>query len=151
MAKLQQYTFVCAPSPLQHAALAALDVPMDDAVAAYRRKRDLAFERLSRKFEVVEAGGRVLHLPQAPRRAHRHRFRRPGDREQRADHPRQRLLRPRHPLPHQLRHDRRKARPGLRHPLLAGLTRPPDPPARPRVTHFTHEPRYPRFAAGLSP
>src|SRR5271170_133222 len=39
MAKLQQYTFVCAPSPLQYAALASLDVPMDDHIAAYRRKR----------------------------------------------------------------------------------------------------------------
>ena len=68
MAKLQQYTFVCAPSPLQYAALAALDVPMDDAVAAYRRKRDLVFDRLSKKFEVVRPAGRVLHLPQGPRR-----------------------------------------------------------------------------------
>src|SRR5687767_8962101 len=32
MTKLQQYTFVCAPSPLQYAALKALDVPMKDAV-----------------------------------------------------------------------------------------------------------------------
>ncbi|HSU65985.1 MAG TPA: aminotransferase class I/II-fold pyridoxal phosphate-dependent enzyme, partial [Tepidisphaeraceae bacterium] len=32
MAKLQQYTFVCAPSPLQYAAVKALDVPMDQAV-----------------------------------------------------------------------------------------------------------------------
>src|SRR3954467_2535466 len=41
MTKLQQYTFVCAPSPLQYAALKALDVPMTDAVTAYRRKRDI--------------------------------------------------------------------------------------------------------------
>ena len=27
MTKLQQYTYVCAPSPLQYAALAALDLP----------------------------------------------------------------------------------------------------------------------------
>src|SRR6266853_1158399 len=49
MTKLQQYTFVCAPSPLQYAALKALDVPMNDAVNAYRRKRDLVFDKLLRK------------------------------------------------------------------------------------------------------
>src|SRR3954466_12871361 len=43
MTKLQQYTYVCAPSPLQHSALKAMDVPMQDAVNAYRRKRDIAF------------------------------------------------------------------------------------------------------------
>ena len=66
MTKLQQYTFVCAPSPFQHAALASLDVSMADAVEAYRRKRDLAFERLGRKFEVVRPGGAFYIFPQAP-------------------------------------------------------------------------------------
>jgi aspartate aminotransferase/aminotransferase len=63
---LQQYTFVCPPSPLQHAALAAMDVPMHDAVAAYRRKRDLVFDRLSRKFEVTKPGGAFYIFPKAP-------------------------------------------------------------------------------------
>jgi aspartate aminotransferase/aminotransferase len=66
MTKLQQYTFVCAPSPLQYAALAAMDVSMGDAVAAYRRKRDLVFERLSRKFEVVRPDGAFYIFPKAP-------------------------------------------------------------------------------------
>lgn len=66
MTKLQQYTYVCAPSPLQHAALAALDVPMGDAVAAYRRKRDMVFEQLSRKFEVVKPEGAFYIFPKAP-------------------------------------------------------------------------------------
>src|SRR5690349_18580310 len=66
MTKLQQYTFVCPPSPLQHAALAALDVPMQDAAEAYRRKRDIAFERLSRRFEVVKPEGAFYIFPKAP-------------------------------------------------------------------------------------
>ena len=66
MTKLQQYTFVCAPSPLQYAAVAALDVPMDDAVAAYRRKRDIAFQTLSAKFEVVKPEGAFYIYPKAP-------------------------------------------------------------------------------------
>jgi aspartate/methionine/tyrosine aminotransferase len=66
MTKLQQYTFVCPPSPLQHAALAALDVPMDAAVAAYRRKRDLVSDRLGRKFEITKPGGAFYIFPKAP-------------------------------------------------------------------------------------
>jgi aspartate/methionine/tyrosine aminotransferase len=66
MAKLQQYTFVCAPSPFQLAALTALDVPMTDAVAAYRKKRDLVCRLLSRKFEIVMPGGAFYVFPKAP-------------------------------------------------------------------------------------
>lgn len=66
MTKLQQYTYVCAPSPFQHAALAALDVPMNDALMAYRRKRDLVFDRLSRKFEVIKPEGAFYVFPKAP-------------------------------------------------------------------------------------
>lgn len=66
MAKLQQYTFVCAPSPFQHAALAALDIPMDSAVAAYRKKRDLVYSILKAKFEVVRPDGAFYIFPKAP-------------------------------------------------------------------------------------
>jgi len=66
MTKLQQYTFVCPPSPFQYAALKALDVPMQAAVSAYRRKRDLIFARLSRKFEVVKPEGAFYIFPKAP-------------------------------------------------------------------------------------
>jgi aspartate aminotransferase/aminotransferase len=66
MTKLQQYTFVCAPSPLQYAAVAALDVPMRHAVDAYRRKRDLALERLSRKFQIERPAGAFYIFPKAP-------------------------------------------------------------------------------------
>jgi aspartate/methionine/tyrosine aminotransferase len=66
MAKLQQYTFVCAPSPFQQAAMTALDVPMDKAVAEYRRKRDLACTLLSRKFEIVQPEGAFYVFPKAP-------------------------------------------------------------------------------------
>ena len=69
MTKLQQYTFVCAPSPLQYAALAALDVPMTDAVAAYREKRDIVVGELQRSLNWSQPAGGVLHLPQGPRRA----------------------------------------------------------------------------------
>jgi aspartate aminotransferase/aminotransferase len=66
MTKLQQYTFVCAPSPLQYAALKALDVSMDDAVNSYRKKRDMVFDRLSRKFEISKPEGAFYIFPKAP-------------------------------------------------------------------------------------
>jgi len=66
MTKLQQYTFVCAPSPMQYAALKALDVPMRDAVEAYRRKRDLVYGRLSGKFQIARPQGAFYVFPQAP-------------------------------------------------------------------------------------
>jgi aspartate aminotransferase/aminotransferase len=66
MTKLQQYTYVCAPAPLQYSALKAMDVPMQAAVDAYRRKRDIAFQTLSKKFEVVQPGGAFYIFPKVP-------------------------------------------------------------------------------------
>ena len=66
MTKLQQYTFVCAPSPLQQAAVTALDVPMDDAVARYRRKRDIICDGLAAKFELVRPQGAFYVFPKVP-------------------------------------------------------------------------------------
>jgi aspartate aminotransferase/aminotransferase len=66
MTKLQQYTYVCAPSPLQEAALAALNLPMTDAARAYQHKRDIAFETLSKKFDVQKPGGAFYIFPKAP-------------------------------------------------------------------------------------
>ncbi len=66
MTKLQQYTFVCAPSPLQIAALRAMDVPMNSAAAAYKHKRNLVFEGLGRKFDIVKPQGAFYIFPKAP-------------------------------------------------------------------------------------
>jgi aspartate/methionine/tyrosine aminotransferase len=66
MTKLQQYTYVCAPAPLQYAALKALDESMAREVAAYRKKRDLVCDRLSKKFELVVPEGAFYVFPKAP-------------------------------------------------------------------------------------
>jgi aspartate/methionine/tyrosine aminotransferase len=66
MTKLQQYTYVCAPSPLQYAALAALDIDMSAAVAEYQVKRDIAFDTLSQKFDVARPQGAFYIFPKAP-------------------------------------------------------------------------------------
>jgi aspartate aminotransferase/aminotransferase len=67
MTKLQQYTFVCAPSPFQFAAIKALDLPVTEGRDIYRRKRDLIFQGLAKKFEVIKPGGAFYIFPQAPR------------------------------------------------------------------------------------
>jgi len=66
MTKIQQYTFVCAPSPFQKAAIAALDYDVSSFVAAYRKKRDLIYEGLKDKFELVRPGGAFYAFVKSP-------------------------------------------------------------------------------------
>lgn len=66
MTKIQQYTFVCAPTPFQKAAIAALDYDVSDLVDAYRKKRDLLYEGLKDKFELVKPGGAFYAFVRAP-------------------------------------------------------------------------------------
>jgi len=66
MTKIQQYTFVCAPTPFQKAAIAALDYDVSDMVEAYRKKRDLIYEGLKDKFEIVKPGGAFYAFVKAP-------------------------------------------------------------------------------------
>jgi aspartate aminotransferase/aminotransferase len=46
--------------------LAAVDIDMSAAVRAYQTKRDIAFDTLSKKFEVVKPGGAFYIFPKAP-------------------------------------------------------------------------------------
>ncbi|MHC4425966.1 MAG: pyridoxal phosphate-dependent aminotransferase [Planctomycetota bacterium] len=66
MTKIQQYTFVCAPTPFQKAAIAALDYDVSDLVDAYRRKRDLLYDGLKDTFELVKPGGAFYAFVKAP-------------------------------------------------------------------------------------
>ena len=66
MTKIQQYTFVCAPTPFQVAALAALDYDVSDYVDAYRRKRDLLYDGLKDKFELIKPAGAFYAFVKAP-------------------------------------------------------------------------------------
>ena len=66
MIKLQQFTFVCAPHPVQYAGIAALQTPVVHLTEAYRRKRDLLVEQLSPQFQLVAPGGAFFAFAQAP-------------------------------------------------------------------------------------
>jgi len=67
MVKLQQYTFVCAPQPVQWAGITAMDVPTEGFRDDYRRKRDLIYAGLADRYEVVKPGGAFYIFPKAPR------------------------------------------------------------------------------------
>lgn len=66
MAKLQQYSFVCAPHPFQWAGAAAMDVDVGRHVEAYRRKRNLLVEGLAEDYELVCPGGAFYAFPKLP-------------------------------------------------------------------------------------
>jgi aspartate aminotransferase/aminotransferase len=67
---IQQYTFVCAPHPLQWAAVAALDVDMSEQRAAYKRRRDLIVTGLQDAgYNVTKPGGAFYVFPQVPDRS----------------------------------------------------------------------------------
>jgi len=68
MAKLQQYTFVCAPQIAQWGALAAMDTDMSREIESYRRKRDLAVDELREAFEFAPPGGGFYVFPKIPSR-----------------------------------------------------------------------------------
>jgi len=68
MTKLQQYTFVCAPSIAQYAGLAALDADIGGHIRDYREKRDLVVELLAPAFEFARPSGGFYVFPKVPDR-----------------------------------------------------------------------------------
>ncbi len=66
MRKLQQFTFVCAPTPLQWGAVAALDVDLSAQIAAYQRRRDRVVEMLSPHTRVSTPGGAFYAFFEVP-------------------------------------------------------------------------------------
>jgi aspartate/methionine/tyrosine aminotransferase len=66
MTKIQQYTFVCAPTPFQMAAVAAINYDVSEFVDGYRRKRNLLYDGLKGTFELVRPGGAFYAFVKAP-------------------------------------------------------------------------------------
>lgn len=66
MIKLQQYTFVCAPQPVQWAGAVAMDVDVTSHMEAYKRKRDMLVEGLADRYEIVKPGGAFYIFPKTP-------------------------------------------------------------------------------------
>ncbi|HZW33398.1 MAG TPA: aminotransferase class I/II-fold pyridoxal phosphate-dependent enzyme [Isosphaeraceae bacterium] len=66
MAKLQQFSFVCATSMAQHGGVVALDQDLTAQIDAYRRKRDMVVEVLGQDFELAFPEGAFYAFPRAP-------------------------------------------------------------------------------------
>lgn len=66
MLKLQQFTFVCAPHPVQWAGVTAWDLNMSGRAEEYRAKRDLIVAELQDDFEIHGGQGAFYLFLKAP-------------------------------------------------------------------------------------
>ncbi len=66
MAKIQQFTFVCAPAPAQWASLAALETDMQPQIDHFRHRRDRVVAALSPAYDIVSPGGAFYVYPRLP-------------------------------------------------------------------------------------
>ncbi len=66
IAKMQQYTFVCAPQPAQWGALAAFDIDLAPYRDAYRQKRDRIVSGLRDHYDVTVPEGAFYVFPKVP-------------------------------------------------------------------------------------
>ena len=67
MRTLQQYTFVCAPTPLQWGVIPAFDIDSSEQVAAYQRRRDAVMNALSPHTNIVSPGGAFYAFFEVPK------------------------------------------------------------------------------------
>ena len=66
MMMIQQYTFVCAPTPLQMSLIEALDYDMTPYVDSYRQKRDRVFEGIKDTYQITKPGGAFYMFCKVP-------------------------------------------------------------------------------------
>lgn len=66
MIKLQQFTFVCAPQPVQWAGVAAWHCDVSDRVADYKRKRDFMVSELQDLYDIRGGNGAFYLFIKAP-------------------------------------------------------------------------------------
>ncbi|RMH25115.1 MAG: aminotransferase class I/II-fold pyridoxal phosphate-dependent enzyme [Planctomycetota bacterium] len=68
MAKLQQYSFVCAPSMAQWGVIEAFDCDMSGTIARYARRRDMVVEALAPLTDLPKPGGSFFAFFEIPER-----------------------------------------------------------------------------------
>ncbi len=66
MIKLQQYSFICAPSISQAAGIKALDIDVSGYVEDYKKKRDLVYNGIKERYSVTKPDGAFYFFPQVP-------------------------------------------------------------------------------------
>jgi aminotransferase len=68
MARLQQYTFVCAPSMAQWGVVPAFEIDMNEEVERYRARRDLVLDAFQGLTTVAQPGGAFYCFVEVPDR-----------------------------------------------------------------------------------
>ena len=68
MATFQQYSYVCANSIAQKAAIKALDYDMQPYVQTYSARMNLVYHGLKERFKINKPGGAFFIFPEAPHR-----------------------------------------------------------------------------------
>ncbi|MFN3605004.1 MAG: pyridoxal phosphate-dependent aminotransferase [Leptonema sp. (in: bacteria)] len=66
LTKLQQYTIVCAPTPVQYAGITALDVDVSSHIEYYKKNRDRLKEELKKFTELYEPEGAFYIFTKIP-------------------------------------------------------------------------------------
>lgn len=66
MATFQQFSFICAPTPLQHAVVTALDLDTRPQNLLYREKRDRVINELDGFYELARPEGAFYAFPKVP-------------------------------------------------------------------------------------
>lgn len=68
MTTIQQYTFVCAPAPVQWAGIVALNTDIKKHIAQYKANRDLCLEKLRGKYNIdLPPEGAFYIFPKLPK------------------------------------------------------------------------------------
>ncbi len=68
MLKLQQQTFVCAPSVMQHALLGAYDIDLSPLITRFANRRDMVVDLLGDITELIAPAGAFYAFPKIPER-----------------------------------------------------------------------------------
>lgn len=68
MTRLQQYSYVCAPAPLQHGCLASFGVDMREMVTRFAHRREMVLAALGDLANVARPGGAFYAFVEVPRR-----------------------------------------------------------------------------------
>jgi len=66
MRKIQQFSFVCAPSVSQRIGTVMMDYDFAPTLARYRTKRDIIFNGLKDRFKMTKPAGAFYAFPEAP-------------------------------------------------------------------------------------
>ena len=67
MCKLQQYTFICAPSLAQVALAEEFDSHLEENIKQYKRNRDFVYESLKDKYDIQKTEGAIFYFVPIPK------------------------------------------------------------------------------------